>query len=150
MHINPATSSRNSGFSLVEVVISLLIMGVVFSTVLLAYTESARRAEWSGMSLAAQAMSMRQVEQFRAAKWDTQTLPQVDQTTNIPSPVVSILDLPISGTNVVWATNTATVTNLSISTTPPVNVKMITVNTVWPFYGVNFTNTIVAYRAPDQ
>lgn len=133
-----------------EAVVSLMVMGVVFGTVLLAYTQSSTRAEWSGMSLAAQAMALRQVEQFHAAKWDTQSTPPVDQTTNIPSPVVSILDLPISGTNVVWATNSCTVTNFTISANPLAVIKMITVNTVWRFNGVLFTNSIVDYRAPDQ
>lgn len=113
-----------------EAVVSMLVMGIMFGTVLLAYTQATTRAQWSGMSLAAQAMATRQLEQFRAAKWDTQSTPQVDQTTNIPSPVVSILDLPVSGTNAVWATNTCTVTNLQISTNPVAYVKMISINTV--------------------
>lgn len=133
-----------------EAVISIMLMGVVFGTALLAYTQSSTRAEWSGMSLAAQAMALRQVEQFHAAKWDTQATPPMDQTTNIPSPVISILDLPISGTNVVWATNTCTVTNFTVSTSPLAIVKMITVNTTWRFNGVLFTNSVVDYRAPDQ
>ncbi len=156
MQIKPAKSSYNAGFSLMEAVVSLMVMGVMFGTVLLAYTQSSTRAQWSGMSLAAQAMAMRQLEQFRAAKWDTQSIPQVDETTNIPSPVISILDLPIAGTNAIWATNTSTVTTLQISTTPIAYVKMITVTTVWPFNSGSsttntlFTNTVVAYRAPDQ
>lgn len=133
-----------------EAVVSMMIMGIMFGIVLLAYTQSSTRAEWSGMSLAAQAMATRQMEQFRAAKWDTQSIPPVDQTTNIPSPVVSILDLPIAGTNVVWATNTCTVTNLQISANPVAYVKMITVNTVWWFNGKLYNNSVVAYRAPDQ
>lgn len=133
-----------------EVLISLLVMGAVFGSVLLAYTQSSTRAEWSGMSLAAQAMAMRQVEQFHAAKWDTQSVPQIDQTTNIPSPVVSILDLPIAGTNVVWATNYCVVTSFQICANPVTYIKMITVNTVWPYNSSLFTNTIVDYRAPDQ
>jgi hypothetical protein len=129
---------------------SILIMGLVFSTVLVAYTHSSKRAEWSGMSLAAQAMCLRQMEQFFAAKWDTQANPPVDQTTNVPLAVISVLDLPVSGTNVVWATNTATVSTLQISANPLVCVKMITVNTVWAFQGTVFTNTVVDYRSPDQ
>src|SRR5581483_12175913 len=143
MRIKPSIPSRKHGFSLVETVLSVLIMGLVFSTVLLAYTQSARRAEWSGMSLAAQAMCLRQVEQFHAAKWDTQSTPQVDQTTNIPSPVISILDLPISGTNVAWATNSCTVTNLLVCSNPITNIKMITVYTKWSFNGVSYTNSVV-------
>ncbi len=159
MQITPAKSTRSSGFSLMEAILSILIMGLVFSTVLIAYTQASTRAEWSGMSLAAEAMCLRQIEQFHAAKWDTETTPPVDQTTNIPSPVASVLDLPISGTNVVWATNTSTVSTVTISTNPLVNIKMITVQTVWPFgtyysngvyHTTYYTNTVVDYRAPDQ
>lgn len=150
MHIHSAKSSRHVGFSLVETLMSILIMGIIFGTVLLAYTHSSKRAEWSGMSLAAQAMCMRQMEQFFAAKWDTQSNPQVDQTTNVPLAVISVLDLPVAGTNVVWATNTAAVSTVQISANPIVYVKMITVKTVWAFQGTVFTNMVVNYRSPDQ
>jgi type II secretory pathway pseudopilin PulG len=150
MQIKPARFFHCAAFSLVEVMISVVIMGLVFGTILFGYTHASKRVEWSGMSLAAQAMALRQVEQFYAAKWDTQANPQVDQTTNVSTNAVLILDLPIYGTNVVRATNTASVTNLQISTNPVANIKMITVNTTWSFNGSLFRNTIVAYRAPDQ
>ncbi len=150
MQIKPARFSRCAGFSLVEVMMSMLIMGLVFGAILVGYSHASKRVEWSGMSLAAQAMALRQVEQFYAAKWDTQANPQVDQTTGLTTNTVLVLDLPIYGTNVIRATNTATVTNLQISTNPIANIKMITVKTVWPFNGSLFTNTIIAYRSPDQ
>jgi hypothetical protein len=146
----PNQSLRKSGaFTLVETLMSLTILAVVFGSSILCYIQACRRAEWSGYSLAAQALCVRQMEQFRAAIWDTQSVPIVDQTTNIPSPVVTILELPITGTNAVWATNTATVTAMTVSGTAA-QFKMLTVTTAWPWNGKTFTNSLVAYRCPDQ
>ena len=129
--------------------ISVVIITMFFATVLLTYTRAQQRAQWSGYSLAAQAQSTRQLEEFRAVLWDTQSTPITDNTTNIPTPLVLPLDLPITGTNVVYATNYATVTTLS-NFGNNAQVKMIVINTVWPWNGKSFTNTVVDYRAPDQ
>lgn len=123
-------------------------MGLVFAGTLLAYTRASEKVEWSGYSLAAQAQSIRMMEQFRSVLWDTQVLPNHDDTTNIPSPTVTILDLPMRGSNAVWVTNICTVT--CITNPGPSYIKMITVNTIWPWKGKTFTNTLVTYRAPDQ
>jgi type II secretory pathway pseudopilin PulG len=144
-------------FTLPEVVIGLAIATIVYGGVLLAYVHTAQRAEWSGYSMAAQALSIRQMEEVRAAKWDTQQTPIVDETTNLNTNTVAILDIPFSGTNMVYATNYSTVTNVTIST--GVSVKMIRVDTVWKFgifrnysMGTNrfFTNSVVTYRSPNQ
>ena len=60
---------------------------------------------------------------------------------------VEVLDIPVVGTNIAFATNITTVT--TISTAPP--LKMIRVDCVWAFgdRGV-YTNTVVTYRAADQ
>src|SRR5712664_3746549 len=95
------------GASLVEVVISIAIAMVAILGSVNGYILSANRAEWSGYSLAAQSLAIQRLEQVRAAKWDTVAFPNVDQlvATNFP-PQTSILDVPISGTNVVYAINT--------------------------------------------
>jgi hypothetical protein len=142
-------SGRRSGFTLVETMMSILIITMFFSTILLGYTRAGQRAQWSGFSLAAQAQSMKQLEEFRAVLWDTKNSPVTDDTTNIPAVMVLPLDIPISGTNVVYATNTATVTTIS-NLGNGATVKMIVINTTWPFNGQTFTNTVVDYRAPDQ
>ena len=128
---------------------SVLIITMVFSTVLVGYTRAAQHAQWSGYSLAAQAQSTKQLEEFRAVLWDTQSTPIVDNTTNVPTNLVLMLDLPISGTNVVYATNTAKVTGITNGTTI---FKMIVINTTWtlPMTGQHYTNTVVAYRSPNQ
>ena len=134
-----------------EVVISMLIMGLAFGGILVSYMQSASRAEWAGYSLAAQAQAVQVMEQYRAASWDVLAIPEVDQTTNVPTVAAYTLDIPISGTNAVWMTNYSSVTTITLSTnTPPTKVKMIRVDAVWPWKGAFFTNTLITYRAPDQ
>jgi Tfp pilus assembly protein PilV len=145
----PKQAGNSSAFTLVETMISILIIAMFFSTILLGYTRAEQRAQWSGYSLAAQAQSTRQLEEFRAVLWDTQNTPVTDNTTNVPTTVVLPLDLPISGTNVVYATNIATVTTIS-NFGNTAQIKMIVIKTLWPWNGQTFTNTIVDYRAPDQ
>ncbi len=140
--------SGKAGFTLAETLVSIMIMGLVFSGVLLGYTRASQRAEWSGLSLAAEALCVRQMEQFRAVLWDTQQIPIHDDTINIPSSNTMILDIPISGTNVVYATNTFTIT--SFTNAGPSYFKMIVCKTVWALNGHVFTNLLVDYRAPDQ
>src|ERR1700722_12416233 len=141
--------SSRGGFTIVETLMSILIIAMFFSTILIGYTRANQRAQWSGYSLAAQAQSMKQLEEFRSVLWDTQNVPITDDTTNVPSVLVLPLDLPISGTNVVYATNTATVTAITnLGNTAA--VKMITIVTTWPWNGHTYSNVLVAYRAPDQ
>jgi len=148
MQTKPTHQSPKAGFTLAETLVSIMIMGLVFSGVLLGYTRASQRAEWSGLSLAAEALCVRQMEQFRAVKWDTQSLPIYDDTTNISTSNVMILDIPISGSNVVYATNTFTIQ--SFTQAGPSYFKMITAKTTWALNGHVFTNTLVDYRAPDQ
>jgi prepilin-type N-terminal cleavage/methylation domain-containing protein len=136
-------------FTLTEVVMATAITAVAFGGIVTCYIQSSRRAEWSGYSLAAHALAIQQLEQARSAKWDTLTTPVVDELTNIAPVTSAVLDLPISGTNAVWVTNYATVSTVTISTTPLVTVHMVKVNTVWPFRGKLFTNSIADYFAPD-
>jgi hypothetical protein len=66
------------------------------------------------------------------------------------------MDLPITGTNNTVATNYITVRTLCLNniTNPPVQVQMVTVETVWPrtMYGTlrYFTNRIASYFGPDN
>ena len=140
--------ARNSGFTLVEVILSIAIIGIVMSGVIAGFIQSSRTAEWSAYSLAAQSLAIQRLEQARAAKWDPMGAPSVDLLvqSNFPT-LTEILDIPVSGTNVTYATTTTTITN--ISTDPP--LKLISVECVWKFQNRGlFTNSIATYRAPDQ
>jgi type II secretory pathway pseudopilin PulG len=156
---------RSCAFTLVEVVVAAAIVALVFGGIINAYILSAQRAEWSGYSLAAQALSMRALEQARAAKWDTSLGAQVDQiligSNGFPAMTTTILDLPISITtsNAVRVTNYLSLVNVplpasytkvySFGSTNPY-VKMLRSDTVWPFKGKMFTNTVATIIAPDE
>jgi hypothetical protein len=150
MYVKP-TSDRVgmiSAFSLMEVVLAIALGGILISGMIVGYLQAAVRAEWSAYSLAAQSLAVMRLEQTRAAKWDRLAYPPVDQlgSGNLPM-TVEVLDIPVVGTNIAFATNFTTVT--TISTAPP--LKMIRVDCVWAFgdRGV-YTNTVVTYRAADQ
>jgi prepilin-type N-terminal cleavage/methylation domain-containing protein len=136
------------GFTLLEVVLAVALGAIILSGMILGYAQAAFRAEWSAHSLAAQSLAMMRLEQVRSAKWDTLAYPPVDQVVEANFPArVEVLDLPVSGDGIVYATNFTSIT--SVSTTPP--LKLIRVDCVWSFLdrGV-YTNTISTYRAPDQ
>jgi len=159
-----------AGFTLVEVVISIAVTGLVFAGILNGYVQSSRNAEWSGYSLAAQAVAVQQIEQGRSAVWDYSTGTgkneltnlnlinlQYDSTTKTATGYSwSTLDLPYSGTNVVRATNYVTVRMLYFNNNanPPVQLQMMQVDTVWPFNvgtaARYFTNSVATYFAPDN
>lgn len=127
---------------------SAAIAGITVAGLIQGHIQSQERADWSGTSLSAQAMAVQRIEQTRAARWDTEA--GVDQVVAANFPVqVLPLDLPMAGTNIVFATNTTTIT--TISATAPM-LKMIRVETVWRWNRKNklMTNTVATYRAPDK
>ena len=154
------------GFTLVEVVIALGIVTLLFSGILTAYIQSSRQAEWAGYSLAAQAIGIQQIEQARSAVWDCSigkneltNLNLLSWSYNTTTKAVTgyttnVLDLPVSGTNIVVATNFVTVKMISLTGLPSVQVQMVTVDTVWPFlthHGKHlFTNRTASYFGPDN
>jgi Tfp pilus assembly protein PilV len=158
------------GFTLAEVVISLAVTGLAFAGILTGYVQSARNAEWTGYSLAAQALAIQQIEQGRSAVWDYSsgtarneltnlnlTNPQYDSATKTATGYSwATLDLPYSGTKVVLATNYVTVRMFycNNAASPPVQLQMMQVDTVWPFAGGGvlryFTNSVATYFAPDN
>ena len=146
--------SRSAGFTLTEVVLALAILAVVFGGIITASIQATRRAEWSGYSLAAQALAIQQLEQARSARWDGLPTPVWDEITNIPSISARQLDVPISDTNrPVWATNYVTISTIQVYANPPASVRMVRVDTVWPFTRNNeivfFTNSVADFFAPD-
>ena len=173
MHITDSPDFRRQqsstkAFTLIEVVVALAISTAVFSGIIVAYTHTSRRAEWSGYSLAAQALSIQQIEQAKSAKWDRSTnelagwSSLTSWTYNASNGIGTgytrnALDLPVSGTNgIIWATNFVTVTLISVNNTvvPPVKLQMIRVDTVWRWVSDKVpklvTNTVATYMAPDN
>src|ERR1035441_9607134 len=152
------------GFTLVEVVISLAIVTLLFNGILTAYIQSNRQAEWAGYSLAAQAIGIQQIEQARSAVWDF----NVNQLTNLnlqswtfnaatqmgTGYTTNVLDVPISGTNIVIATNYVSLKMLNLTGLPNIQVQMVTVDTVWPFQSYTgrrvFTKRTASYIGPDS
>ena len=160
-------SKAKSAFTLVEVVGAIAIMGLVFSGTILGYVQATKRAQWSGYSLAAQALAIQQIEQVRCARWDIYQ--NINECTNIALNNWTFannvltgyswtnLDIPYSGTNnYITATNYVKISLIYINgnSNPPVQVRMVQVDAVWPFrWGGSttyFTNTLLTYCAPDN
>ena|ERR1041385_6082000 len=132
------------GFTLAEVVVAIGIMALLIQGLVYGYITSARRAEWTAHSLAAQSLASQGTEQVRAAKWDPQVPSDELPPTNLV--VVETLDLPVTG-QPEYATNYIHIT--TISTNPP--LRQIRTDCVWRFVDRGlYTNTAIALRAPDQ
>jgi hypothetical protein len=143
---------------------SIVILAVAIAGLLNGFVQSGRRAEWSGYSLAAEGLNLQQLEQMRAAKWDTDGAIYVDETTNMnhlkawtyaggiySGYSYTNLDLPYNTTNstAMMVTNYFTMSVVTVATNPLVTVKFLRTDTVWQFMGKKFTNSIATYRAPD-
>jgi competence protein ComGC len=141
---------RTAAFTLVEVVICVFIMMLLFGGIITAYIQTSYRAEWSGYSLAAQALAGQELEAAKAAVWDTQQSPVNDEIIRLPRRSTALLDLPVSGTNSVQATVTNSITLIQNGV---FSNYMVKVSVIWPFrwksQTVYFTNTIANYYAPD-
>lgn len=162
-----AQTSRSRGFTLAEVSIALAIIVMVFAGVIIAYTQATLRAQWTGYSLAAESLAMKQIEQARSARWDLASSPPVNQiyclnllNSNLTAQVLTgytwtNLDLPSSGSNYVRATNYVTVKPMPpVAGSPNGTNVMVRVDTVWSFRWAKHTslvtNTICTYLAPDN
>jgi type II secretory pathway pseudopilin PulG len=135
-----------AGFTLAEVVVAIGVLGVVIQGVIFGYVVATRRAEWSAHSLAAQSLAAQGVEQARAAKWDPQAWPIVDELPPTSFTSTETLDIPEKG-EPVYATNYITIS--PVAATPP--LRQIRADCVWRFPSRGlFTNTVITLRAPDQ
>jgi hypothetical protein len=141
-------SRSESGITLVEAVMAMAIGGLMMAGVTNGFIQCMRQAEWSSYSLAANSLAVQRLEQTRAAKWDRMASPTIDNLVSANFPAdIEILDIPISHTNIVYATNYTTIT--TVLSNPP--LRMVRVDCVWRFMNRGlFTNSIATYRAPDQ
>lgn len=138
--------ARRRGFTLAEVVITIAIVALVVQGTVLGYVFSSQRAEWSAYSLAAQSLALQGVEQARAAKWDPQAWPVVDEMGPTNFSYATVLDIPVAGTPV-YATNHVRVT--VVAANPP--LREMRTDCVWRLINRGpFTNTVIVLRAPDQ
>jgi Tfp pilus assembly protein PilV len=148
LYIKARNSHGQRGATLLEVVMSVAVAAIGMTGIVGGYIVAARRAEWSACAAAAQAMALEHIELTRAAKWDPMASPSVDElvATNFPM-IVQPLDIPVTKTNVILATNTTIIT--TVTTDPP--LRMVRVECVWslPTRGP-FTNSMTSYRSPDQ
>jgi type II secretory pathway pseudopilin PulG len=144
-----SSSARSRGaFTLPEVLMATMIAAVSIGLLVQGYISALKRAEWSAYSLAAHSVAMQSVEQTRAAKWDLQAWPPIDELRATNWVVTTnVLDIPTCGTNWVYATNFVAVSDVTAN--PP--LKLVRVECVWMFNSLGpFTNTVAVYRAPDQ
>ena len=135
-------------FTLAEVAVAMAITAMSMAGVVAGYIFATRQAEWSAFSLAAQALATQRLEQTRAAQWEPRQPLDELVATNFPTVPTNRLDMPISGTNITYATNFTTITDLQPVIGYP--LKMIRVDCVWSFRQRAYTNTIATYRAPDR
>jgi prepilin-type N-terminal cleavage/methylation domain-containing protein len=140
------TRNAASGFTLAEVVIAIAVLAIIIQGVIYGYIDSSRRAEWNGRSLAAQSLALQGVEQARAAKWDPQAWPIVDELPPTNYVEIDTLDIPLAG-QAIYGTNYISITTVSLN---PL-LRQIRADCVWNFLGGRcFTNTVITFRAPDQ
>lgn len=143
---------RRAGFTLVETVVAVAVLGLVVEGMIQGYVKFSQHAEWSAHSLAAQSLASQGAEQARAARWDTQAWPQgvglgqADELGVTQYSQTNTLDVPVNGQPII-ATNFISIT--AISTNPA--LRQIRSDCVWSFMQRRtFTNTIIVLRAPDQ
>lgn len=162
--VDSTRNNRSHGFTIAEVCIALAIISVCFTAIVLGYVQASARAEWTGYSLAAESLAIKQIEQARSARWDTAAVPAVCEIYSLKllNPATNSgvytgyswtnLDLPSSGTNILYGTNYVTVkpvTNVTVGS----NI-MVKVDTVWKFRWRGktklYTNSVATYLAPDN
>ncbi len=146
--------------TLVEVLISIVILATIMGGIMMGYCQANRMAEYSSMSLAAQSCASQGAEQAIAAKWDplivmTNTGPGTGDV--MPPGVFTnsgsnyILDVPVSGA-AIGVTNIISITELTNAANPTVHYRQIRSDATWrfPLTGMLYTNTVITMRAPDQ
>ena len=159
-------NNHRLGFTMIEVMVSFFIFGLVASGLIYGYVQINRMAEFSSMSLAAQSYASQGLEQAKSAQWNYVRWPNTNYGpgtgdelgflpaigyTNLP-PVTDTLDVPTSGAPI-YITNYVTITNLFAylnPSNPP--LRQIRSDCVWtfPLNGTLCTNTAICLRAPDQ
>lgn len=138
---------------------SLIIIVMISAGVFYGYVQANRMAEWSSMSLTAQAYAVQGAERAKAAQWNSLQFPytngpgtgdELPPGTNAFAPSfteVDTNDVPQTGTPLLLTNYIYVTTN---QVTPP--LRQIRSDVVWsfPLTGQIITNTVVTLRAPDE
>lgn len=162
-------------FTLVEVLMSILILSLVLAGVCYGYAQANRLAVWESMSQAAQSFALQGMEQARAALWNpwdeyTNTGPgtedELPPSANAVYTQQDFMDIPMKGLPYSTVSGNA-FTNYTYFVTNYVYITKVTNSSegyffsqlreiksvvVWkfPFTGKNWTNTAITFRASDQ
>ena len=148
-----------NAFTLIEILISFVILTLVMSGLMYGYVEANRIAEWNAMSLAAQSYAIQGAEQLRAADWRPRDGTNTGQNTaweTWPGYItnhVGIMDVPIKG-NPGSSDFAFFVTNIVQVTEPSMNPPLLQIRSdvywIFPFTGQQYDNVVILQRAPDQ
>ena len=158
--------ASSSGFTLVEVLVSLVILAIVLGGVCYGYTEANRIAIWSSMSQAAQSFALQGMEQARDALWNPWDANTVRRriasherrrfhSTRFHGCSHERAPYASTATNYAYfQTNYVYITKITNSNSGMFycQLRQITSTVVWtfPFTRENWTNTVVTLRASDQ
>jgi type II secretory pathway pseudopilin PulG len=158
-----ARRTTESGFTLLEILVSLFVFMLVSSGIIYGYVQVNRMAQWSSISLAAQSFAAAGAEQARSANWNPKGYPmssnfpgafdELPPTNEVLFGTNYVLDVPSKGMPGsadydFYVTNYVSVTNLSSNP----YVREIRSDAVWIFYltGVRYTNTAILLRTSNQ
>ena len=148
--------AKRAAFTLMEVLISIVILAMVMAGIIYGYAQANRFAEWSSMSLAAQSYALQGLEQVRSAKWDLQANPKIDYlpapsdgSTISYAPQSDYMDVPATGAPFT-VTNCISLKRINPGSAP--QLRQVTSVCYWKFprTGQVYSNTVITYRAPDH
>jgi prepilin-type N-terminal cleavage/methylation domain-containing protein len=154
-------NNRRSGFTLAEVMMSLLIFGLVVGSLIYGYVQVNRMAMFNSMSLAAQSYASQGLEEARSAQYCYVRWPNTNANAQDPywTPAsVGFTNLPAQTNtlDVIWTGGAVYVTNyvsvVDVQTNANMPLRQIRSDCVWafPLDGVVYTNTAITLRAPDE
>jgi prepilin-type N-terminal cleavage/methylation domain-containing protein len=146
--INKFPLQDQGGMTLVEVLVSLIILVLLIAGIINGYTYCMTSAVKAELAQAANAKAMQRLEEARSATWNTSSPLAQDQliAANFTDEVVT-LDMPGTSTEGTSATIQTTISEISL--TPP--MRTIHVDCIWQFRGnERITNSIETIRAADQ
>src|SRR5579883_1356321 len=148
VHSGERLNRQSQAFTMAEVLIALLLLGITLGGILGVYIDAAACSDWSAHSVAAQISALNSLEQCRAAKFDPRGTPAIDQlvSSNFPTKIY-VLDVGTSVGPTTYSTNVTTISTLS--TNPPLKVVRVDCTWFYPRKGL-FTNTVFTYRAANQ